>query len=176
MNALRVNEKTGFLESPSPNSTTFDSVKKQTFLELANQQAENEESPNITKLCKKLGITLKTFYNHLREDEVFREAWDETRLKIEDALQRSLIRQGVKGSQGVTAAIFWLKNRVGERWSDGDAKTFLDVTAFQKVLVGNQPFIDAEIVQSPTITSTPLQINTNLHEKVVDKGSPSENK
>lgn len=128
---------------------TFDSAKKSAFLELANQQADAEECPNLTKLCKSMGITLKTFHNHLREDEVFRDAWDETRLKIEDALQRSLIRQGVKGSQGVTAAIFWLKNKVGERWSDGHPQTLLDVSQFKKILGEKEAFIDAELVDKP---------------------------
>lgn len=146
MNALQPNARTGFLESVNPTVQTFDSASKSAFLQLANDMADAEMAPNLTQICKKIGITLKTFHNHVREDEVFKDAWDETRLKIEDALQRSLVRSAVKGAQGTTAAIFWLKNRASERWNDGNPQLFLDSSQLKKIIGGSDQFIDADIV------------------------------
>lgn len=173
MNALQPNDRTGFLESVNPTSQTFDSARKLAFLQLANEMADNEQAPNLTHICKAVGVTLKTFHNHLHEDEVFRDAWDETRLKIEDALQRSLVRSGVKGAHGTTAAIFWLKNRASERWSDGNPQLNLDASQLKNIIGVNQPFIDVEVVPNRPITGTALEINTNSSSKDVQLPPPT---
>lgn len=147
MNQLQPNSQTGFLESKSPNSFTFDSAKKVAFLELANKFADQEEAPNLNQICKTIGIGLRTFYDHIEADYEFKQGWEEVLLKIEDGLQRSLIRSGMKGAQGTTAAIFWLKNRFNKRWNDGTGQSSQDLASIKNALGLNTGFIDAEIVE-----------------------------
>jgi hypothetical protein len=182
VNALTVNPQTGFLESVAPNFESFDSQRKQALLQLANECADRDEAPNLNEICKRIGINLRTFHRHLQVDEVFREAWDEVRLKIEDALQRSLVRQGVKGSQGITAAIFWLKNRVSERWNDGQPHISLDLSGLKQLTPVNNGFIDVEATltnvnkDNSTVDVNKCNeltnINNNNHVNKINNASP----
>ncbi len=167
MNALVKNEDTGFLESQShnletPKRTAFNSPRKLAFLDLANQYANQEQAPNLTKICDQVGIGLQTFYDHLEIDGEFKRCWEEVLLKIEDALQRSLIRQGVKGSQGVTAAIFWLKNRFNKRWNDGQQQISLDIGQLKSVLGRTDEFIDAELVKPKQLSTVKQELPSEL--------------
>jgi hypothetical protein len=78
MNQLQVDPATGFLQSPSPTGIyNFDAERKTQLLAMAMQCAEAGTWPNIPKLCKSVGISVQTFYNHVNADGDFAEQWQE---------------------------------------------------------------------------------------------------
>lgn len=83
MNALRVDPKTGFLESPSVTGFTFTAEKKTRFLELMMTEKQAGRMPNLSDLCDVVGISMTAVDRHIREDPVFKSAWDEIVLRAD---------------------------------------------------------------------------------------------
>lgn len=161
MNALTVNEATGFLESPSPHEETFSSADKVKVLELARECVSQSKYPKISSLCRTVGIYPQTFYNHLNQDQEFKRQWDSVLIEIEELLSESLVRNAQRAN-GVGAAAFWLKNRIPERWSDNPGSNQLNINDFgwikkiSEALTVNKPTV---IATDAVITSTPKPID-----------------
>jgi hypothetical protein len=116
MEALQVNPTTGFLEARSPGGFTFTSDKKLKLLELARAFCDKEQVPSIASLCDAVGVKIVTFYQHLRMDEAFADAWSEIKARTEDWLIQSL---GVKArsANGVVANLALLRDVNPGRWN-----------------------------------------------------------
>lgn len=166
MNKLQVNPKTGFLESPSPDHYTFSSDDKVKFIALAQTCVDRKEAPRLKAICDRIGITVRTFWNHIEQDPEFKSQWDEIRFQVEDLLENSLVALGQKAN-GVGAAAFWLKNKVPERWSDnpGLNQNNSDVTWIKKLAEALNPTVKPQIVATEAeITGT-----QEIESKVIDK-------
>lgn len=83
MNALHLDPATGFLESASPGSLTFDSGKKVRFLELATAYRQAKKFPKVSDICDEIGLNIRTFERHLELDTNFAAAWKEISTHIE---------------------------------------------------------------------------------------------
>ncbi len=150
VNQLQIDPATGFLQSYSPGFATFDAAKKTKFIELAQECLDRKESPKLSAICKAVGISMGSFWNHVEQDAEFKRQWDEIRFQLEDILSQSLVNLGQKAN-GVGAAAFWLKNRVPERWSDnpGSNQNFQDFSWIKKLadaFNGPKTVVEAEIV------------------------------
>jgi hypothetical protein len=92
VNALTVDPATGFLQSPSPTNTyTFSGERKQKFIDLARSCAEAGNWPHIPKLCKAIGISVMTFYNHVNGDTDFKAQWNEVKRTLEGTIAADML-------------------------------------------------------------------------------------
>lgn len=91
------------------------------FTELTLKKIEKilasiKEGASIEKACKGAGLSRPTFYEWLHDSkgnqERYQKLIDSRSLVVEDAL----FNTALKGN--VTAQIFWLKNRMYDKWSD----------------------------------------------------------
>lgn len=155
VNALAVNPSTGLLESD--NRRAFTSDEKLELIRLAQECIDRKEAPNLKAITAKVGVTMRTFWNHIDQDSEFRGMWDEIRFQVEDILSQSLVNLGQKAN-GVGACAFWLKNRVPERWSDNPQVNQFnyDIAWIKNAMnVVKSAAIDAVVVDKDVITSTP---------------------
>lgn len=148
MNRLQVDPATGFLTSDNHNS--FNADMKVSWLKMARECSTQERYPSIAKLARSVGIPIHTFYDHLKQDKEFAIAWKEIISETEEMLVEHMVENGKKGN-GIAGTIFWLKNRVPERWSDKPEIQSTDQFAWIKTLLSsNKQYIDADIVDTPT--------------------------
>lgn len=110
---LRLNEKTGFLESNRVSG--FDSVKKVRFLELAREAAENQRMPDVAALCRALGVGMTTYWEHMQVDRNFANAWEDIIDTCESSLVSQMYEYGKRPS-GYMHMITWLRAKRPERW------------------------------------------------------------
>jgi len=68
---------------------------------------------NISEACKKVSISRRTFYNYLRDDDVFKEAVEEIEESLIDLAESELYNQITK--ENTTALIFFLKTKGKKR-------------------------------------------------------------
>lgn len=153
MNALRVNPKTGFLESPSQNNRAFGSHEKLKVLDLIAKHIADGRWPRVTDICSQIGIAAMTLYRHLDADQEFREQYDEAMLAAEDQLAGNLYEQG-KAANGITANIFLLKTRWPQRWGERNQIVVVDLLGVKDINNGNPTVIEADIVETPAIIGT----------------------
>jgi hypothetical protein len=163
MNALQVNESSGFLESRSQFHNTFDSTKKLKVIELVNQFAQSGKWPRLSTIAKLADCGAQTIRDHLRDDPEFKIQFEEAMAHVEDNLVDNLMEQG-KNANGVTANIFLLKTRWPDRWGDKNPNLSVDFGII-KQLNESKGFIDAEIVAKPGIISTPTQTGEPTRDK-----------
>lgn len=172
MNALQVNPTTGYQES-SNCASTFNSERKCQFIELARQIIEEaHEYPNVGDLCRVMKISVRTFQNHLQSDEKFAEDWKELELKGEATCLSDMYSLRRKNPMYMFG---WLRARFPEKYDqsrrvelNGD---FSWIKKLAEAISVEKPQI---IATEAEITSTPLKINANRDEKVVEGSLPSE--
>ena len=151
MNALRIDSQSGFLESPSPNLQTFDADKKQIVIDLAMQSAERGEWPDITALCKQVGISARAFRWHCDKDEVFRERWEEVKRAVANEIAKTMAVHS-KRPGNYMDRVTLLRHLYPEEWG-GERKDQLltDFTAIKRLA-------DALSGVSPTVIATEAEI------------------
>lgn len=114
MNALQVNPETGYQES-SNSDFTFNSKRKQDFLELAREIIEDHhEYPNVGDLCRIIGISVRTFQDHVVHDEKFGADWHELELKGEATCLSDMYALRKKNPMYMFG---WLRARLPEKYS-----------------------------------------------------------
>jgi len=158
VNSLHVNSETGLIEAD--NRWSFKSEDKIKLIELAQECVNRSEAPRLKAICAKIGISTRTFWDHIDQDPEFKRMWDEIRFQVEDILENSLVNLGQKAN-GVGAAAFWLKNKVPERWSDnpGQNQSNFDISWFKKLADAMKlSAIDAVVVDN---TGTSKAIDTS---------------
>ena len=167
INELTLNPVTGYRES-SNSSATFNSERKQKFIELARQVIENgHEYPNIGDLCKIMDISVRTFENHLKLDAKVNDEWKELELKGEATCLTDMYSLRKKNPMYMFG---WLRARFPEKYNpsvrvenNNDSSTIKRLSELfnQRITV-----TDAEIVPpAPTITST--QNNSSSNQSVL---------
>jgi hypothetical protein len=168
MNALQVNSETGFLESTGNAGSAFDSSRKVQFINLAEEHFEKTGTmPDLVSLSGVVGVHPRTVDNHLREDEVFAQAWRNIRLKGKWKLESKMFEYGLTKS-GYMDRITWLRKEFPEEYnpdikiiSNSDysiVKSLAD--AFNSV---NKPTV---IATDAVITSTPKTIDASQSDKM----------
>jgi len=104
MNSLVPNGDTGFLEANNDHNS-FTSDRKLQFLQLTHEFIDNfQRFPSIHSICKKIGITVRTFERHKQHDPVFREAWNEV-ISVLKSVYDSNIAEKAEGKNGIIAAL-----------------------------------------------------------------------
>lgn len=151
MNALAVNPQSGFLDAANHNG--FTSEKKLAVLELIKSAVAQKCWPSIASLVAQVGISPKTFYNHVDADPEFAEAYENAMAPVEDQLAQNLYEQG-QNANGITANIFLLKTRWKKRWGDQNTIQIIDFTSLKGSGPDKSQAIEADIVENPAITST----------------------
>lgn len=79
-------------------------IKKEKFIEV---YARDEVRGNVSLSCEAVEISRTTYYNWLEDDEAFRNAIYEAKLRLCDDMEQVLISRAV--DKDTTALIFWLK-------------------------------------------------------------------
>ncbi len=107
MSELARNADTGFLEASS--SWAFTSDKKQSFLQLVREYIETfNEFPLTHAICKKVGINIRTFDRHLREDPVFKSEWTEI-ISVLKSVYTNKLAVKANSANGIVANLAILK-------------------------------------------------------------------
>lgn len=111
---LRKNEETGYLESNI--STAFDSQTKLQFLDIAKKIREQGGWPNVSSMCKAVGISPRTFTAHLQLDSKFKEDWSEIVHDAADSLESKMFEYA-QGKGGYMHMITWLRANQPGKWN-----------------------------------------------------------
>lgn len=94
------------VELPKPYK--LDAEKREQLLELITN------GHSITAACQSAKINRTSYYNALKQFPDFAEAIEKAKHALTEIVEDSLYSQAVKGN--TTAIIFWLCNRVPNRW------------------------------------------------------------
>lgn len=78
--------------------------------------AELEKLPNVARACRRVGVSAVCAYEHRKNDEEFREAWDEAIQVSVAELEESMFERG-KATDTV-AGIFMLKAHGGDKYKE----------------------------------------------------------
>ncbi len=92
----------------------FDAIKKEQYLQLLGNGFSRSNA------AAAVGITRATVWNHRRADTEFAEVESRAEMRAHGLVEGKLFSRAMEGDH--TAIIFYLKNRVPERWKD--MKTF----------------------------------------------------
>jgi len=161
MNALQVDTATGFTQSHSPTGIySFDVERKKHLLSMAMDCAEAGTWPNIPKLCKSVGISVQTFYNHINQDSEFSEQWQDIKRTLSAGIAVDM-REHAKRPGNYMDRITLLRHLYPEEWGGPEKnQSNLDFGWVKKLadaLVSvNKP---AVIATDAVITSTPKAID-----------------
>lgn len=151
MNEIVVNQETGFLESAN-SKFTFNSHKKLEFLRLAAKIVDDaHEWPNVGDLCNAIGISVRTFNNHLLSDTKFAAEWREMELHGEATCLSDAYRLRTKNPMYMFG---WLRARFPEKY-DPNKKIIVqtDSANVKEALDSAKEIFEAEIVDK---TSSPV--------------------
>lgn len=144
---LAKNPVTGFLESSKGSS--FDSIRKTRFLEIAREAADRKEMPDIPAICKVIGISTHAFWDHKRIDEVFKAQWEEILDTCETTLVSTMYANGQRPS-GYMDRITWLRAyRPGTWHPDLKVSISSDLSNLKSVIDTSLVANDADIVEDP---------------------------
>lgn len=167
MNSLVRNDETGFLDAD--NSVSFNSDKKVKFLTAARDYIDSfNEFPSIYALCKLVGISISTFENHCKRDEVFKQSWKEI-ISILKSVYVSSLATKASSKNGIVANLAILKYL--------ETGTFVDRLQINSndQYGTDKRVIDAVIIDSdPEVDGNASLSTTNIHNnspKSGDNGS-----
>lgn len=151
---LRPNPETGFLESNRESS--FSSVMKVKFLEIAKGFADRKMMPDVGDICKEVGISIRTYWKHVALDAKFAEAWEEIVDICESSLVSKMYEYGQRPSNYMDR-ITWLKNMRPERWDpEQRVRIIQDSPGQNRLIDAIKGAIDADIVgELKAIEGTP---------------------
>ena len=158
MNQLQVNAETGFLESPSPNFATFDSEKKQAFLDLALESARSGCWPDINKICAGLAVNIRTFYVHCEKDQEFAARWDEVKRTVAGEIAKTM-HEHSKRPGNYMDRVTLLRHMYPEEW--GGERKELNTQDYSWIKKLQEAFKPPIIATDATIIST--QTPTDNH-------------
>ena len=152
MNQLQVDPASGFLESPSKTNTyTFDSERKLQLLELAKHEAEQGMWPSVPVLCKSVGVCVQTFYNHLNQDEDFRERWVEVKRLLEDAIATDMAKHSKRPGNYMDRVTLLRHINPGAWGGESSTQINIDIGWIKKL---NDAINTSVIATDAVITST----------------------
>lgn len=97
---------------------SFDVQAKQTFLKLY------ETEGSIANVCDTLGISSRTFYDHLKEDSAFRADYALTLRRMASQLEGTMFKKSTQNN-GYMYMITWLRKNFPTEWNP---KTSVTVT------------------------------------------------
>ena len=154
---LQIESKTGYSES-SNSDYTFNAKKKSEFIALARQIIEEgHEYPNVGDLCRVMDISVRTFQNHVAQDERFAEDWRELELKGEATCLSDMYALRKKNPMYMFG---WLRARFPEKYDTSKRVEISgDISSIKRLYEAFNPTIiatDAEIT-STTKTSSDHQ-------------------
>lgn len=153
VNPLRVNEETGFLESPTTNHSialergAFTSARKVRVLQLINEAIDKEEYPSLDKICKEVGIAVRTFTEHVQIDEAFRRAWWEVKDRLKSVFTEQLALKAMSkyGTVANLAMLRWLESGT---WLPETKINHVTNNANENIIKVVSTVIDAELLEN----------------------------
>lgn len=157
MNQLSVDPTSGFIQSNSVTGIyNFDVERKKTFLSLSMECAEAGTWPHIPNLCKSVGISVKTFYNHLKQDAEFAEQWLEIKRTLESSIAVDM-RVHAKRPGNYMDRVTLLRHLNPGEWGgvDPSSQNSTDFSWVKKLAEAFKPPIiatEATIISTPTPT------------------------
>ncbi len=153
MNPLVKNPQTGYLESVSPASATFDAYKKSLFLQIVHEMLDAKEYPDIDMVCRQIGIDIRSFYRHLVTDSIFSSEWHAVKLRINSIWTRKLSIKA-DAANGTLANLAILRHNETGRWGDDRLNPANDLshakTVENAVIIDVDPEVDVNASQSTT--------------------------
>lgn len=138
-----MNPQTGYQETNSDYG--FNSKRKEEFLALAREIIfDHHEYPNVGDLCRVIGITVRTFDNHLNSDQKFAEDWRELDLHAEATCLSDMYASRKKNPMFMWG---WMRAKFPEKY-DPSRKIQLsfDISSIKKVFSDNNQIVDTNIV------------------------------
>jgi len=118
-------------------------TKKELFLE-----AYKTKMCNISKACKGINITRRTYYNWLDKFPKFKEQVKEVKDSLDDMVESQLLKNVEKGNQ--KAIEFWLTNNKRDKYSNKQDIEFTMPKVLKEV-VFVQSDKPPEIVEEPKL-------------------------
>ena len=107
-NTMRTDPVSGYLVAGEHYSLTgFRPEDKKRLLELY------EQSGNITKSCRAIGISPRTFYHHLKEDQKFHDDFEDAEIALKHEFEEVMVSNG-KRPNGFMDRMAWLRARFSE--------------------------------------------------------------
>ena len=157
---MEIDKATGFtVASTSWESQAFTAEKKTKFIQLASQYVEKSKNfPPIHDISRAVGTTAHTFYNHLKLDPVFKQAWREIQAQLESHFTQR-IGEKANSKQGTLANIAVLRkltagtDRQGE-WGGDSLNPVSSESPTKKIMEHFSEYIDAEIVPESSTNPT----------------------
>ncbi|MGJ1078770.1 hypothetical protein ACR77U_12065 [Enterococcus faecium] len=105
-------------------------TKPKIQIDLAEVERLASEGKTQAQIAACLGISETTFYGRKRENADFEEAIKKGQESATDQVENVVFKEAIGGN--MTAAIFWLKCRRPDRWSD---RQKLDLTSSTPVQI-----------------------------------------
>lgn len=99
-----------------------------------------ETNGMISDSCAMVGCSRRTYYNYMRDDPEFAQAWDDIQEGLIDAAERAIAKLVNKGPQTLDAAKFYLKTKGKKRgYVERNEVTGADGTPLQvNITVSNE--------------------------------------
>lgn len=152
-----IDPDTGFLES-NGYACAFDAERKTQFLKVFK-----ENGLGLYRTCRALGIGHHTINKHYKNDQVFREAYDQVLQEYADELE-SVSRLNALNPKSVIERIFQLKSLFPSKYADQRTQSPTQITInvdgkMIEMMKKRDEIIEADVITSSQITDgkTPQQ-------------------
>ena len=116
-----IDPETGFLENKGY-GYAFDAERKKQFI-----NAFVQKGLGLYRTCEHLGISHHTIFNHLRQDNAFKEELEAARAAYAEDLD-SISKENARNPKSVIERIFQLKSLFPERYADKRDNSSVNVT------------------------------------------------
>lgn len=108
---MEIDKESGYLIPRKIEGTKpFDPQAKKTFLSVFEQEA------SVAKTCDVLGISSRTFYDHLSVDSKFRADYSLTLRRMSDNLESTMYKKA-QGNNGYMYMVTWLRRHFPNEWT-----------------------------------------------------------
>jgi hypothetical protein len=155
---MEVDKATGYLQANkgSPyHEIGFTPEKKKIFLKLAADYVKTHRAyPPIDDIADQLGINIRTFYVHTRQDPAFKHDWEEIKSRLYQIYTKKLEKK-IDSKSGVVPNIVMLKYLEKGQFSESLNPVSQDSPS-KELINSFSDAIDAEIVQEPKQIEQPI--------------------
>lgn len=109
---MEIDKDSGYLiPTKIEGKKSFDVQAKKTFLEVFEKEAD------VAETCKLLGISTRTFYDHLNLDSRFRADYSLTLRNMESHMSSTFYKKGLTQNNGFMFGMAWLRRHFPNDWN-----------------------------------------------------------
>ena len=150
MQAMEIDPKTGYMQSPNGNSPRiFTGESKKKFLQLASDYIRKHNNyPPLHLLAEGIGVSLRTVQTHLSQDSAFKQDWKDVLNTLQVIFTQKLGDKAQK-TQGTLANIAMLRYLESGTWSPSGLNPISHSAPSKEIISQFHEAIDAEIVPEP---------------------------